>query len=162
MAYTEHHYFADQEYIRIGDLVADLYGRDIDEEGWKLDFNNRKRSLGVCNYTKKTIYLSNHLIATGDKAEITDTIAHEIAHTLCPGDDHGPTWRRVAISLGSNGNRCAEGFDMQIKHSWEVVHCETGEVFGHYHKKPRRDPKTLFIKGRKAETFGKLVYKKVS
>ena len=35
-----------------------------------------------------------------------DTILHEVAHALTPGDNHGPLWRRVCRQIGARPERC--------------------------------------------------------
>lgn len=41
--------------------------------------------------------------------------------------------------------------------NWLLVHKETNEVFYRYKRKPRRNPSSLFIPGRKEETLGNLI-----
>ncbi len=40
------------------------------------------------------------------KEKILDTILHEIAHSLTPNHHHDHIWKRKAISIGCNGERC--------------------------------------------------------
>ena len=77
---------------------------------WNFEFNRSKRSLGKCTYSTKTISLSKYFVNNnGELDEIEETIKHEIAHALCrPEDGHGPNWRKVALSIGSNGKRTAD------------------------------------------------------
>lgn len=163
MDITEARYFAYKEFDRIVALAEELYDVNIDtDRGWYLDFNDSKRCLGVCSYSKKVIYLSNYLLATNNEAEITDTLAHEIAHALTPGCNHNKKWKAVCKALGGNGERTAKGFDMQCDHKYELYLPSTGEVFKKYYKKSRRDPSNLYMDGRRDETLGKLQYRKVA
>lgn len=41
--------------------------------------------------------------------------------------------------------------------NWLLVHKETSEIFYRYKRKPRRNPSSLFIPGRKKETLGNLI-----
>jgi predicted SprT family Zn-dependent metalloprotease len=38
--------------------------------------------------------------------EVRDTILHEIAHALAPGDGHGPKWRMTCLRIGARPKRC--------------------------------------------------------
>jgi predicted SprT family Zn-dependent metalloprotease len=74
---------------------------------WNFDFNNRIGSIGVCDYQKKTIYLSRYYLNI-DGVDIRDTILHEIAHALCPGDGHGSLWKKTCIQIGATPERCVK------------------------------------------------------
>ncbi len=81
---------------------------DLISKGWKFELNKRKRHVGLCSYTDKTIYLSEHYVALSTPESITDTLLHEVAHALCsPGYGHGPVWRRKALEVGARPETCA-------------------------------------------------------
>lgn len=73
---------------------------------WRATYNNRKRAFGVCDYGKKQIELSSLLVPAMSEESIKDTIIHEIAHALCPGQNHNNVWKAKCIELGGNGKRC--------------------------------------------------------
>lgn len=73
---------------------------------WKVTFNNRKRSFGVCSYRDRQIELSAHLVPVMTEEAIKKTIIHEIAHALTPGHHHDGVWRAKCIELGGDGERC--------------------------------------------------------
>ncbi|MEM6854739.1 MAG: SprT-like domain-containing protein [Planctomycetota bacterium] len=93
--------------------------------GWTFRFNQRKRSLGLCNYTTQRIELSAPFVTRNDEPEVRDVILHEIAHALTPpppppelstprsksqnrGADfspHGPEWKATCLRIGANPNR---------------------------------------------------------
>ncbi len=75
--------------------------------GWTVAINKRKASCGLCNYRKKRIELSAYFIERNSWEEIMDTILHEIAHALTPGDKHGPRWRAMAAKIGARPERTA-------------------------------------------------------
>lgn len=75
--------------------------------GYRFQFNNRRRSAGICNYRKKTIELSLPLAQLSNIVDVTDTILHEIAHALVGSNHHhDAVWQRKAIEIGCNGKRC--------------------------------------------------------
>ncbi len=74
---------------------------------WSFCFDRAKVRFGKCDYRKKRISLSSHLVQLNDEPEVRDTILHEIAHALAPRDaGHGPVWRAQALAIGCNGTRC--------------------------------------------------------
>jgi SprT protein len=74
---------------------------------WSFDFDRSKVRFGKCDYGKKRISLSRHLVEANGIEAVRETILHEIAHALAPrGAAHGPVWRTLAQSIGCNGARC--------------------------------------------------------
>lgn len=89
-------------------LLAHQYMRQFGLVGWRFDFNENKRRLGVCRQRKKRIELSLEYIANNTDAEVIDTIKHEIAHALVgPGHGHGPVWKAKAVELGCTPAACS-------------------------------------------------------
>ena len=80
---------------------------------WKFEWNKRKSALGVCNYTKKTIYLSEYFLGRVEADETKDTILHEIAHALADirhgHRRHGLEWKKVCREIGAKPVRCHSG-----------------------------------------------------
>lgn len=96
--------------------------------GWKYKFNNNKSCCGVCKYHSKTIELSRNYINSKvtHKRDIKDTILHEIAHALCPGEQHNTVWKTKAIEIGCNGKRCSKGnFNTEKDYKW-LLKCSNG------------------------------------
>ena len=79
---------------------------------WRISFNNRKNSFGLCKHSIKEIQLSNCLIPLMKDIAIKDTILHEIAHALTPGHKHDYVWMRKCIEIGAKPDRlgCADNF----------------------------------------------------
>lgn len=76
-------------------------------KGWKFKFDRAVKRFGSCRYRTKTITLSAPLVAVNDRAEVTNTVLHEIAHALAGHKaGHGPVWKAMAKSIGCDGNRC--------------------------------------------------------
>lgn len=76
------------------------------DKGWRFNWNRRKRALGLCDYRKKSVELSEiqFQIITGEKAK--DTILHEIAHALAGHNaKHGPVWKAWCRQVGANPER---------------------------------------------------------
>lgn len=75
--------------------------------GWHFEFDNSRRRFGVCNYTEKRIGLSKALTQMNRKAQVKDTILHEIAHALVgPGHGHNKTWKAMCRKIGAIPKRC--------------------------------------------------------
>ena len=74
---------------------------------WSFCFDRSKVRFGKCDYRRKRISLSGHLVDLNDEQSVRDTILHEIAHALAPGGaGHGAAWRSIALAIGCNGSRC--------------------------------------------------------
>jgi predicted SprT family Zn-dependent metalloprotease len=73
---------------------------------WAFSFDHARRRFGSCNYTRRRITLSRPLTLLNGIDEVSDTILHEIAHALCPGDKHGPRWRATCARIGAKPRRC--------------------------------------------------------
>ncbi len=104
--------------------------------GWIFAFNKRKRGLGLCRYTTKTIELSIYLVDRNSLDEIRDTILHEIAHALV-GPDHGhdEVWKRKCIEIGARPERCGEADMPQGR--WQARCGSCGTHFFR-HRRPKR------------------------
>lgn len=98
------------------DEAEQLARRLMDENGlshWQFDFDRASRRFGSCNWTKRQITLSWKLTALNDHDQVRETILHEIAHALAPGDGHGNKWRSACAKLGIEPNRCYT--DVEVK-----------------------------------------------
>ena len=78
---------------------------------------------------RKLVKLSRSYYSSEDNfaRDFRDTVLHEIAHVLTPGDHHGPKWRSVAREIGCTAKRChtlnlAEGFK-QRRRTHGVLFC---------------------------------------
>lgn len=114
------------DYCKIGNEMIQVYQPKLD--GWKCKLNNRRSSWGLCDYSRKTIYLSKYLVQYGTEDEILQTLLHELAHALTPEDrGHGADWLAVARRLGYTGGRCADRV-LPVKHKY-IGHCGSGHRF---------------------------------
>ena len=71
-------------------------------KGWgvRLNTDSNSRFLGMCSYKDKCIILSAHHIDIHPSPDVKDTILHEIAHALTPGELHNEVWAAKAKSIG--------------------------------------------------------------
>ena len=68
---------------------------------WKIKFNKSKKNYGLCDGSKRVIYLSKTLLKISTEEEVLDTILHEIAHAIVGyGFGHGKKWKEKAIEIG--------------------------------------------------------------
>lgn len=70
-------------------------------EGWNFAFDDRKRIIGHCIYSKRTIYLSRNFVRLNNLLHIKATLLHEIAHALVgSGYGHrGLLWKQTCKQL---------------------------------------------------------------
>ena len=94
---------------------------------YRLGLSLSVRYGGMCYYHPKFITISALYAMKATKADIIDTILHEIAHALTPGHGHDMQWRRAAWQIGCSGERC---HSTKIRaHNWEGYCNCPGKVF---------------------------------
>lgn len=88
-------------------LANDLLQRHgLTDAGWKFAFDHARRRFGCCNVTRKFVTLSRPLTLLNDDPQVRDTLLHEIAHALTPGDGHGRLWKAMCLRIGARPARC--------------------------------------------------------
>lgn len=99
----------------------------LEPDVWRLKWGDGKTVIGYCDYARKTITLSTHLVRYGTDDEYVDTLLHEIAHALVGPDvqRHGPTWKATAKRIGCSGDRCWKGADF-VQRKYEIK-CPCGK-----------------------------------
>jgi predicted SprT family Zn-dependent metalloprotease len=75
-------------------------------DGWTFRFDHARRRFGCCRYGQKAITLSRSLALLNSEEQVRDTLLHEIAHALTPGDGHGPGWKAMCARIGARPVRC--------------------------------------------------------
>lgn len=131
------------------------------DKGWYFEFDNAKRRFGCCSYRRKSITLSKALVELNTPSRVKNTILHEIAHALVGGGHgHDYTWKRKALEIGCDGNRCyTENNTIVVKGSLEAVCPKCGHVHRKF-KTPRKESSC----GKCSNTFDRerlLIFKKV-
>jgi len=120
--------------LRATQLALDLITQHLPSE-WKFAWNKRKSALGVCNYTRKTIFLSEYFVARISDEEVKDTILHEIAHALAwieyGHKGHGWQWKRVCVRIGAKPVRCHTGTVDNPNYRYKIK-CECGQEHGRH------------------------------
>lgn len=96
----------------------------LTQKGWSCLINDNRSRLGYCDFMKKKIALSSfHVLYSSDEA-VLNTILHEIAHALVgpSKNPHGDIWRKKALEIGCNGERCGH-MNAPKKFSGHCTHC---------------------------------------
>jgi len=94
------------------------------ENRWHFQFDNAKRRFGRCSFRLQVISLSKHLVELNDEARVKNTILHEIAHALVGArQGHNHVWRRKAIEIGCDGERCYSSDEVEKPESKYIAEC---------------------------------------
>lgn len=92
-------------------------------------WSRTKNSFGDYYWKSKRIRLSSVLVPQMTEEEVSNTVKHEIAHSLSPaGHGHGPIWQSFMVNMfGLPPNRCSDiEVDLtKIKGTWRSV-CPNG------------------------------------
>ena len=74
---------------------------------WTFGFDLATTRAGVCRYRERRINLAVSYCLAASRAEIEDTILHEIAHAIVgPRHHHNAVWKAKAREIGCQGERC--------------------------------------------------------
>jgi predicted SprT family Zn-dependent metalloprotease len=104
---------------------------------WHVVFDNAKTRAGICRAVSREIGLSRVLTQLHSRAEVTDTILHEIAHALVgPAHGHDEVWRDKALAIGSSATRCVPITAPKLAGPWVGV-CPAGHRTTR-HRQPTR------------------------
>lgn len=106
------------ERSRAAALVNELiieHGLDKYVQGWKFGgFTRAHKTLGLCDYGKREIRLSGPYVDSNSEVEVRQTILHEVAHMLTPGQNHNNVWLAKARSIGYTGHRQVKQGDVEM------------------------------------------------
>lgn len=118
--------------------ISLMIKHNIYQRGWTFKFDNAKRRFGVCKHRSKTISLSQYLVLLNDVNQVQDTILHEIAHALTPGQGHNYTWKLKAKEIGCKPERCYSNKEVATpKSKYEAV-CVGCKSVHKKHRKTKR------------------------
>ncbi len=146
--------------------------------GWEFCWDRAIRRMGCCWPLRQRISLSRYYAAAmlpEHPGQLHRTLLHELAHALAwvhqRRTGHGAAWQHWCAELGIPGERATSRVadftppHLQRAPRYILCHDETGEIFRHYRRKPRRSARQLrrcFIPGRQAETLGHLVVREAA
>ena len=82
-------------------LVARFLMEEYGVSNLNLTFRRMKKTLGQFSNGRQQIKLSTYFIANKSYRIIINTILHEIAHALTPGQGHNKLWKDKAEELGA-------------------------------------------------------------
>ena len=97
-----------REIQALGDsLVSAFQSKGELPRGWVFGFDLANSRAGVCRYTEQRVDLSVSYCLAATRAEIEDTVLHEIAHAIVgPRHNHDAVWKAKALEIGCAGERC--------------------------------------------------------
>ena len=88
-------------------LVSSFQASGTLPGGWAFGFDLATSRAGVCRYAERRIDLSVSYCLAAMRAEIEDTVLHEIAHAIVgPRHNHDAVWKAKAREIGCAGERC--------------------------------------------------------
>ena len=112
---------------------------------WQLKYDNACTRCGLTNYKTKTIQLSKQYINSNQtsKGEIINTILHEIAHIICPNQQHNSIWKAKALEIGCDGKVCND-IKPFAKPKW-LLKCKKGCYYSERYRKSNMNNKWCTI-----------------
>jgi predicted SprT family Zn-dependent metalloprotease len=90
---------------------------------YNFEFSKTKSIFGDCYTLTQTIRISEYLTGLNDEGAVRDTILHEIAHALTPGQKHNKVWKRKAREIGCNGKSGYDSSQIQKPKGNYVYEC---------------------------------------
>lgn len=150
---------SDQQRIR--DLF-DLLNNQYLDNTYALKWDQAKRRFGVCRFKKKEIGISLHLLKVNGVEKMLDTVRHEVAHACDHmydgGSNHGPSWKKWAVKLGTDPKATTHSEISTEGSKYILRHSGTGEVYRCYYRKPTEMGlvPNKYMRADKVGTLGKL------
>lgn len=116
---------------------------------WSFDYDGAVQRLGQCIWIKKNvkmkkITMSRKMSEMRTDKEVMNTLLHEIAHAIDyeqrGTSDHSDIWRKIALSIGCDGNRCStiDNEVMTKSYKWLAV-CKEHGTIGGWSRKPKNN-----------------------
>ncbi len=117
---------------------AEIMARELLAEyapGWRFGWIDHKRTNGRCNHRTRTVELSRTLTPLRTEHAVRGTVMHEIAHTLTPGDGHGPKWKAQMRRFGLSDRYCSsDSVDVSLIAKYKIV-CKVHGITGYAHRR---------------------------
>jgi len=110
---------------------------------WTFRFDRAVRRFGSCRWRERVITLSAKLTLLNSEAQVHETLLHEIAHALTPGDQHGAKWRAACVKLGIEPRRCFSDNDVAMPARRESQYEIGCAACAWWHARHRLNTKTL-------------------
>lgn len=105
-------------------------------QDWTFTYNRRKRAMGFCCYSERTVELSIHFVEHNDMDAIVDTLLHEIAHALVgPEHGHDEVWKAKCREVGATPSRL--GHATMPPGNWHAQCRSCGRNYNRY-RRPKR------------------------
>lgn len=108
-------------------------------------FDGTKTRIGACHFTHVNgvqlpvkITISRHFASILQMDEIRDTMLHEIAHALTPGDGHGRRWQAKCRELGMTHVAAKKRTSAAPETPWKGYCATCGTCQGKQHRAPLR------------------------
>jgi len=108
------------------------------------EFDRGKKRIGAMHYQRSggvsipvKITISKHYALILSMDEIRETMLHEIAHALTPGDGHGAKWKSKARELGARPAPC-KAVSVSPEAAWKGICGSCSAVQGNQHRAPLR------------------------
>ena len=132
--------------------------------GWIFEFDNAKRRFGSCLHAtgslrsilalgtaKGKITLSSELTLVNDRAQVEDTIRHEIAHALVipkprvygqKRESHGAEWKAMCAKTGATPKACVSHDEdvERIQGDWQAKCGVCGKLYSKF-----REPRGVYF-----------------
>ena len=107
------------------DLIKRHQGASGLAKDWRFGFDLAPSRAGACRYGERRIDLSVSFCLRASRAEIIDTILHEIAHAIVgKAHNHDAVWTAKALEIGCTGERT---HDLRHTAARWIGECDCGE-----------------------------------
>jgi predicted SprT family Zn-dependent metalloprotease len=121
-------FFAPVELVSAQQLAEKMM-KEASLSDWSFCFDRAKKRFGQCNYARKIISLSRHLVELNSESVVKDVIIHEIAHAIAGHKaGHGKKWKTCVEKMGGVAERCYNAENVKtptLKYTLFCRNCET-------------------------------------